>query len=375
MTPVLLAAQPDAAEIDGLRETVRSACERAGGTRAARAMVAGNPPGFDAALWEVLSGRIGLACVGLSEAAGGAGGLAEVTAVSEELGRVLAPVPFLSSTVLSGQLLAACAGGHDDARDKALAAVAGGEVYTVACAGPAGWDPQRPTVAAEVRGAEWRLSGRAVYVLDAPGAVGLLVVVAGPDGVEVALVDPAVPGVHIAPMRTLDPSRGQATITFADAPATPLTTGGRGAAAVRAAMDVALVALAAEQLGGAQACLDMTVEYVKQRRQFGRPVGSFQAVKHRCADLLVAVETARSAVERAVQVRTAAQLSEAAAVAKVWCGEAFTTVAAECLQLHGGMGFTWEHDIHLYLRRARAGAALFGSPADHRRRLADLLGW
>ncbi|CAM5442993.1 putative Acyl-CoA dehydrogenase [Streptomyces afghaniensis 772] [Streptomyces afghaniensis] len=139
---------------------------------------------------------------------------------------------------------------------------------------------------------------------------------------------------------------------------------------------MALIALAAEQLGGAQAALDMTVAHVRDRTQFGRAIGGFQAVKHACADMLLQVEAARSAVVRAVLADgSPGALAEAAAVAQTWCGEAFVSVAAECVQFHGGMGFTWEHDAHLYFRRAQSDAVLLGGAAHHRERLAGLLGW
>jgi alkylation response protein AidB-like acyl-CoA dehydrogenase len=175
---------------------------------------------------------------------------------------------------------------------------------------------------------------------------------------------------------TLDLSRGQAVLTLTGARARPLTAGGEGTEVVTRALDTALVALAAEQLGGAQAALDMTVAHVRDRTQFGRALGSFQAVKHTCADMLLQVESARSAVLRAVRAAGSPEaLAEAAAVAQSWCGEAFTFVAAECVQLHGGMGFTWEHDAHLYFRRAQSDAVLLGGADHHRERLAGLLGW
>jgi alkylation response protein AidB-like acyl-CoA dehydrogenase len=175
---------------------------------------------------------------------------------------------------------------------------------------------------------------------------------------------------------TLDLSRGQAVVSFSGARARPLTAGGEGVDVVTRALDVAMVALAAEQLGGAQAALDMTVAHVRDRTQFGRPIGGFQAVKHTCADMLLQVESARSAVVRAVRAaHSPGALAEAAAVAQAWSGEAFVFVAAECVQLHGGMGFTWEHDAHLYFRRAQSDAVLLGGAAHHRERLAGLLGW
>jgi alkylation response protein AidB-like acyl-CoA dehydrogenase len=165
-------------------------------------------------------------------------------------------------------------------------------------------------------------------------------------------------------------------VTFTAAPARALTAGGEGTEVVTRALDVAFVALAAEQLGGAQAALDLTVAHVRDRTQFGRAIGSFQAIKHTCADMLLQVESARSAVVRAVRAAGSPEaLAEAAAVAQSWCGEAFTFVAAECVQLHGGMGFTWEHDAHLYFRRAQSDAVLLGGAAHHRERLAGLLSW
>jgi alkylation response protein AidB-like acyl-CoA dehydrogenase len=145
---------------------------------------------------------------------------------------------------------------------------------------------------------------------------------------------------------------------------------------VRGALDVALVVLAAEQVGGAAACLDMAAEYAKIRHQFSRPIGSFQAIKHKLAELLVLVEMGRSAVDRALLAEhDLARLAEAAAVAKVWCSDAYTTVTTETVHIHGGIGFTWEHDAHLYFRRARADEALLGDATVHRERLATLLGW
>ncbi|MFD0855312.1 acyl-CoA dehydrogenase family protein, partial [Actinomadura adrarensis] len=142
------------------------------------------------------------------------------------------------------------------------------------------------------------------------------------------------------------------------------------------ALDLASVALAAEQLGGARRALEMTVDYIKVRHQFGRPIGSFQAIKHRCADMFVLVESARSAVLNAAEVadERPEELPRAAALAKAYCSDAFFQVAGETIQMHGGIGFTWEHDAHLYFKRAKASQELFGPPAAHRGRLADLIG-
>ncbi|MFE8958431.1 acyl-CoA dehydrogenase family protein [Streptomyces iakyrus] len=359
------------AELEDLRATVRSVCEDAGGTAAVRRL-SEEAPGIDTGLWDTLGRQVGLAALGLPESAGGIGGLAEIAAVCEELGRTLAPVPLLSSTVLAGQVLTGCA-----TAGEALAALAEGTVHAPAVAAPDGtWRADAVPVAASWQGGVPLLTGTAPFVLDGADAEALVVAAAGADGVDLFLADPREPGVTVRRVPTLDLSRGQAVVTFSAARARPLTVGGEGAGIVSRALNVALVALAAEQLGGAQAALDMTVAHVRDRTQFGRAIGGFQAVKHACADMLLHVEAARSAVVRAVRTDgSPKELAEAAAVAQAWCSEAFLSVAAECVQLHGGMGFTWEHDAHLYFRRAQSDAVLLGGAAHHRERLAGLLGW
>lgn len=358
-----------AAELADLRSTVREVCTDAGGPEAVRRLAA-DGPGVDLALWDVLARQIGLAGIGLPEEVGGIGGLAETAAICEELGRALLPVPFLTSTVLAGQVLAAAG----PAAHEALARTAEGEITAAAVTGPAGtWDERTVALRADPSG---RVSGVAPAVPDGAAAALLVVAATTSEGVDLFLVEADQPAVQVVRRETLDLSRGAATVTLTDAAATRLTTGGTAGSVVPPALEVAAVALAAEQLGGAEACLERTVEYVRDRWQFGRPIGSFQAVKHTLADLLVLVETCRSAVVRAVEVEgSPEQLAEAASVAQVWCSEAYRTVTAETVQLHGGIGFTWEHDAHLYFRRARADAVLLGGAAYHRERLAELLAW
>ncbi|MFD9396718.1 acyl-CoA dehydrogenase family protein [Streptomyces sp. NPDC060000] len=358
-------------DLDDLRDTVRSVCADAGGIAAVRELDE-DSPGIHAALWDTLGRRVGLGALGLPTDVGGIGGLAEIAVVCEELGRTLAPVPLLSSTVLAGQVLAGCG-----TAARPLAEVAEGRVHALAVAAPDGvWRPDAVPVGVTWRGGVAVLDGTAPFVLDGADAEVLVVAATGPDGVDLFLADPHEPGVSVRRVPTLDLSRGQAVITFTGARARALTAGGEGTEVVTRSLDTALVALAAEQLGGAQAALDLTVAHVRERRQFGRSIGSFQAVKHTCADMLLQVESARSAVIRAVRAAGAPEaLAEAAAVAQSWCGEAFTFVSAECVQLHGGMGFTWEHDAHLYFRRAQSDAVLLGGAAHHRERLAGLLGW
>ena len=371
-----------AGELAALREAVRDLAKGSGGIAAARRRLDAGPdvpgsggPGFDERAWRLLGADMGLAGLGIPESLGGSGGgLAELVVVAEELGRSLLPVPFLSATVLVGQVLARCP-------------QVGGEVLAGLCAGhelaafvgtdsDGCWRPERVPVTAEADQSTWLLRGHADFVLDGASAAHLVVAASTPSGCDLFLVGGDSAGVKRRALPTLDRTRAQASVSFDGAVGIALTSGGAGSGVVTAALDVALVVLAAEQVGGAAACLDMAVEYAKIRHQFSRPIGSFQAVKHKLADLLVLVEMGRSAVDRALLAeKDPARLAEAAAVAKTWCSEAFTTVATENVQVHGGIGFTWEHDAHLYFRRARADEQLFGDARVHRERLAVLLGW
>ncbi|MFB9317925.1 acyl-CoA dehydrogenase family protein, partial [Cryptosporangium minutisporangium] len=217
-------------------------------------------------------------------------------------------------------------------------------------------------------------SGTATLVVDGAEADLLLAVATTPDGVGLFEVAPGAPGAIREPTPALDPTLRFATVHFDDAPATALTTD--AAEALERVHDVATVAVTALQVGGAQAALDRTVEHLRTRVQFGRPLGSFQALKHRVADLHVQVESARSMFLAALWAAAAADadpdaLRYRAACAKAWCSEAFSTVAAEMVQLHGGIAITWEHDAHLYFKRAHATAQLFGPAGAHRRRLLE----
>jgi len=375
-----------ASELAALREAVRDLIEGSGGIAPARRRLSAQPqdaepqnaqpndddPGYDAQAWRLLGTEMGLAGLGIAEDLGGAGGgLAELTVVATELGRVLLPVPFFSSTVLAGQILARC---PDTGSDVLAQLSAGAELAAFAGTDPDGcWRPDRLPVRADTGG---RLHGQADFVLDGAAAAHLVVAARTPDGCDLFLVAGDAEGVQRRPLETLDPTRAQANVSFDGAPGTPLTTGGAGAGAVAAGLDVALVVLAAEQVGGAAACLDLAVEYAKLRHQFSRPIGSFQAIKHKLADLLLLVEMGRSAVDRAMAAEhDQPRLAEAAAVAKIWCSDAYTTVATENVQIHGGIGFTWEHDAHLYFRRTRADEQLLGDATVHRDRLATLLSW
>jgi alkylation response protein AidB-like acyl-CoA dehydrogenase len=361
------------AELWALREAVRDLVEGCGGLAPARRQF-DSGTGYDEQAWRLLGREMGLAGLGVPENMGGAGGgLAELTVVAEELGRALLPVPFLSSTVLAGQILARCPEPPD-----LLGQLAGGDVWAAFAGVDADgcWHPDRLPARAENGAGSWRLSGRAEFVLDGTTAHQLVVAASTPDGCDLFLVAGDDSNVRRRALETLDPTRGQAEVSFDGVSATALTSAGSGAEVVSGALDVVLVVLAAEQVGGAAASLDMAVDYAKIRQQFSRPIGSFQAIKHKLADLLLQVEMGRSALDRAVLAeQDGNQLAEAAAVAQVWCSDAFVQVAAENVHVNGGTGFTWEHDAHLYFRRSRADEVLFGDASVHRERLARLLGW
>ena len=370
---------PDAerqAELRALREAVRDLVSGAGGIAAARRRCDADDGGtYDAEAWRLLGQEMGLAGLGLPEDLGGAGGgLAELVTVAEELGRALLPVPFLSSTVLAGQMLSRCPAAPADligalSSGTDLAAFAG--LDRDGC-----WRADQVPVSATCDGETWHLDGTSPFVLDGMAARHLIVAAQTSAGCDLFLLAADASGVDRTGLRVLDASRALATITLNAAVGTPLTLDGAAADIVDAALAVVLVVLAAEQVGGAGACLEMAVEYAKVRHQFSRPIGSFQAIKHKLADLLLQVEMGRSAIDRALLAEhEPRRLAEAATVAAIWCTDAFGTAATENIHINGGTGFTWEHDAHLYFRRSRADRVLFGDAAYHRERLATMLGW
>lgn len=345
-----------------LASTLRALLAKRADSAAVRA-AADSDEGFDRALWELLCEQVGVAALAVPEEHDGAGFSAfETCVVLEELGRSLAPSPLLATLVVSETLLAS---GSTDACARLLPRVAAGEIATLAWAGLTG--PGRPE---PVRADDSRLSGTVGPVLLGDVA-GVLLVAArtadGPDSVGLFEVDPAAPGLTRTRTPAMDTTLRLATLELDGVEATPVVADA-GAALARAHL-VGTAAVAALQVGGAQRGLDMTVAYAKERVQFGRPIGSFQALKHRMADMLVLVETARSiawAAAYAVSVGSddAARL---AASAGSWCSDALEQVAAETVQMHGGIAITWEHDAQLVFKRAHALGQLFGQAHEHRR--------
>ncbi len=314
--------------------------------------------GWDGALWGAMLAQ-GWAGVTVPEDQGGLGlGTVEVAVLLEELGRHAAPAPF-ASTVLALEALAAAG-----AADRVAALLEGGGPACVA------WSRRLDAVQARQAGGAWTLAGQPDPTLFAPSAQLAVVGAVTDDGpalFAVDLPDEARPAAEPA----MDRTRELGWLRFDDTPATWLG----GVEAVDAVLDRGATFAAAEMLGGADQVLALSVDYAKERVQFGRPIGSFQAVKHRCADMLVDVEGMRSSVYWAAWCIGAddRDRSVAASTAKIWCSDASKRVMASGLQVHGGIGFTWEHDLHLFLKRAELDQVSFGDASWHRERLAALL--
>ena len=329
--------------------------------------------GYDEAVWRKMAAELGLQGLIVAEEHGGSDcGPAELAIVLEEMGRALLCAPYFATAVLAVNMLREVA--REDAQKALLPSIAAGSsVATVVLAGAG----RGGEVHAELRGTSWQLRGDASLVIDGHVADLLLVVAETDRGLALFRVDAAADGLERAALSAFDPTRKIARISLDDVEAEILSTTQDQSDSVDRAIDLCTVALAAEQLGGAQRCLDSAVDYAHTRIQFGRPIGSFQAVKHRCADLLIEVEFARSAVVYAAHCAAGddpAELRTAASMAKAYCSEAFAHAADANLQIHGGMGYTWEHSAHLYLKRSRSSAVLLGDPAMHRERVADQIG-
>jgi alkylation response protein AidB-like acyl-CoA dehydrogenase len=308
------------------------------------------------------------------EHGGSGGGPIELELVMEEIGAALLCSPFLSSAVLATALLNAC--GDEAARKRLLPAlVSGDKIATAALTGEqAGWTKDGVAVTARQAGDRWMLDGVASYVTHGQTADVLLVAASAGTDIGLFEVDAKAEGLQIAPLSTFDLTLRLAKLSFKSVPASRIGTADWNA--VTAALNVALVALAGEQAGGARRALDMAVEYGKNRIQFGRPIAGFQALKHMAADMLLESESATSAARNAAKqlAEGSANVDTAISLAAFACADAFTTVTATSIQMHGGIAFTWDYPAHLYFRRARADAQLFGNPSFHRERYLMTLG-
>ena len=334
--------------------------------------------GFDPAVWQQLATELGLTALQIPESHGGAGfGAVELGMVCEEFGRVLFCAPWFSSAVLATRLILETGSASD--HDELLPGLADGSRRgTVAMVEADGdWDPRAATTVAERNGDGWRLTGRKHFVVDGASADFLLVTARENDVLGVYLVETGREGLDIEPLTVMDPTRKLARVTLQGAAARRLGPGTDATAAIRRTMDLGAVALAGEMVGGAQALLDASVAYAKMRVQFGRTIGSFQAIKHKCADMLLDVESARSAAYAAAAAMAEGDPEAPALVclAKAAASETCVRTAAEAIQIHGGIGFTWENDTHLWFKRARSSEVLLGDPTWHREQLMQRWGY
>jgi alkylation response protein AidB-like acyl-CoA dehydrogenase len=332
--------------------------------------------GYDTTVWKVMADQLGIQSIAIPEEYGGAGfGFGELSVVLEEAGRALLCSPLFSTVVLAATTI--LESDDTEAASLHLPGIAEGRtVATLALVEENGrWSEAGIEATAVPDGAGFAIRGTKSYVLD--GAHADLVVVAARTaaGPSLFTVDAKERGVTATALPTLDQTRRLATLTFEDTPATLLGMEGRAWEVLSRVLNIAAAGLACEQVGGAARVLESTVDYVKVREQFSRPVGSFQAVKHKLADMLVELESARSAAYYAASAveSSSSDLPLAASIAKTYCSTAYSHITAESIQLHGGIGFTWEHPAHLYFKRAKGSELLLGSPAHHRELIAQRL--
>jgi len=363
-------------EQEELRKMVRSFLESKSSEEAVREQME-TANGVDPAVWAQMAEEMALPGIAIPEEFGGQGyTFIELGIVLEEMGRALLCAPFFASAVLAANTL--LLSGDDAAKKAYLPGIASGAtIAALATTEPSGrWDEAGITTEAKGSGSDFTLTGTKSFVID--GATANLIIVAArtAKGVSFFAVDGNASGLTRTALSTMDQTRKQAKLEFNNTPAKLIGTEGNGGAVFAQVMDLAAVALAAEQVGGAQKVLEMAVQYAKDRIQFGRPIGSFQAIKHKCADMLLEVESAKSAAYYGMWC--AAEMNEelpsVASLAKAYCSEAYFHAAAENIQIHGGIGFTWEHPAHLYFKRAKSSELIFGDPTYHRELLAQRIG-
>ena len=358
-------------EQNQLRAAVRKFCADNFDEQTVRTLMEADPP-FDAGVWTRLGAELGVLGLSVPEADGGVGGtLVDQAVAVEELGASLACGPVFGTVFLAIPALVAASAG--EARDQLLAElVEGRRTAAFAVVDRAGaFDPALVTVTADGD----VLTGTVERVVDAGAADELLVAARGADGVALYAVDAAAAEVQCSPLVTLDLTRPQATVTLSGAAGRLVAGPDEAERVIEHALQVGSALLAVEQVGAGQHLLDLSVDYAKSRLQFGRQIGSFQAIKHKLADLLVDLEHARSSAYHAVWALTdgSDDPALAASIAQATASAALARIAADTIQVHGGIGFTWEHQAHLYFKRATTDAALLGSAEQHRSRVAELV--
>jgi alkylation response protein AidB-like acyl-CoA dehydrogenase len=373
-------------EQDQLRDAVRRFLEAKSPSSEVRRLME-TTEGYDPAVWSQMAGELGLQSIHIPEEYGGQGfTFVELAIVLEEMGRVLLCSPYFSSVVLAADAIMNA--GTPAQQGELLPGIASGEtIAAFAFTEPNGrWDASGIEMVAQSSGSggsgdSYTLSGTKMFVID--GHTANLVVVAarlagtsGEDGISFFAVDGDAAGLTRTALATMDQTRKQARLDFDGVAARPIGEPGSAWPAMSKTLDQAAVCLANEMVGGAQKVLDMSVEYAKVRVQFGRPIGSFQAIKHKCADMLLEVESGKSAAYYAAWAAAEDndELPVAASLAKAYCSDAYFHSAAENIQIHGGIGFTWEHDAHLYFKRAKSSELLLGDATYHRELLAQRIG-
>lgn len=371
-------------EQEELGSIARNFLEEASGPEQIRAAME-TELGFDPAVWEQIGTELGWACVHIPEEYGGLGlSYVDLVVLLEASGEHILCSPFFATVALAANTIL-CVGTAEQKAARLPAIAEGTQTATLAFAEADGqWDADGIATTATPDGDGWVLEGKKAWVIDGHSADMLLVVArqpgtSGEEGLCVFAVDGNTDGVSREALTTMDQTRRLAEIKFSGVRVGPdscIGECGKAWPGLRRTLDLAAIALAAEQVGGAQKCLDMSVAYAKEREQFGRVIGSFQSIKHKAADMMIAVESARSALYYAACIVDDASddLSSNASLAKAWCSEAYFKCAGDAIQIHGGVGFTWEYDQHLHFKRARASEAWLGTPSYHRERIALHLG-
>jgi alkylation response protein AidB-like acyl-CoA dehydrogenase len=366
---------------EALREATRKFLENECPTTFVRKMMA-DDTAHSTELWKKIA-QLGWLGIMVPEDFGGAGGsFLDLVVILEETGKSLLPGPFFATALLG--TTAILAGGSDAQKSALLPKIAEGtHVVTLALAEKSGrYDAAGVTLAATAKGSDFTLSGEKMFVPDAHVADQIIVAArtsgSGEEGITLFLVDAKAPGVTTTQLKTVDMTRRQCHIAFQDvavARAQVLGAVGNGWSVLRRVLDQAMAGLSAEMVGTGQKALDMAVSYAKERVQFGKPIGSFQAVKHKCVDMMVQVENARSLTYYAAWTvdENTEEARQAVPMAKAYCSDMCKTVSSEAIQVHGGIGFTWEHDMHLFYRRGLASEAAFGSAPTHREVVARTL--
>jgi alkylation response protein AidB-like acyl-CoA dehydrogenase len=365
-------------EQEMLRQSARGLLEKECPSTAVRRLM-DDERGYDAALWKKMAELGWTGLVVPEEFGGSALSYVDLVLVMEEMGRVGLPSPFIWTVMVAEALRRA---GSDAQRRAMLSKIAAGDlIATLAWLEPsASWDASSITMGARASAGGFTLDGVKLFVNDALIADSLLVAArtggSREDGITLFMLERDRPGITVTPLKTMDQTRKLSEVKFnnvAAAATDVIGEVGEGWKTLAAVLDRGKVMLAAEMMGGAQKVLDLTVDYAKVRVQFGRPIGSFQAVQHKCANMMVDVEGAKSAVYYAAWAvsNDVAESAVAAAVAKAAASDAFRRVSAEGIQLHGGIGFTWDHDLHLYFKRAKSSEFTFGDATHNRELIAQ----